>query len=94
LLLTASHCKAAAAELDDKVAGRADLTYFDLVKLIVTNLPPAGSADDASAHAIARYRHIEGAGAKTEPAGPVAVKSVSPLEAGLPEPLHLFASLA
>jgi hypothetical protein len=69
---------AAAAELDDKVAGRADLTYYDLVKLIVSDLLPADSKGEPSAHDIASYRHIEGASAKTEPAGPVAVKYVSP----------------
>src|ERR1700684_1063850 len=80
LLLAASLATAPAAELDDKVAGRADLTYYDLVKLIVTDLPPADSKGEPSAHDIARYRHIEGKSAKTEPAGPVAVKYVSPLE--------------
>jgi hypothetical protein len=80
LLFAALFGTASAAELDDKVAGRADLTYYDLVKLIVTDLPPADSKGEPSAHEIAPYRHIGGKGAKTGPAGPVAVKYISPLE--------------
>ena len=80
LLLAAGQGSAAAAELHDPVTGRADLTYNDLIKLMVTDLPTADSAGEPSAQSIARYRHIEGKDAETEPRGPVAVKYFSPLE--------------
>jgi hypothetical protein len=62
----------------DHVAGHANVTYFDLVKQIVTDLddlPAQGAKAGApTAHAIIPYRHIEGKGAKTDPAGPVAIQ--------------------
>jgi hypothetical protein len=64
----------------DAVPGRASLTYFDLMKMVVTDLTPEGTDGEAKAHQITHYRHIEGNGAKTEPAGPVTLESIEPLE--------------
>jgi hypothetical protein len=62
----------------DHVAGHANVTYFDLVKQVVTDLDalPAqnAKADAPAAHTIVPYRHIEGKSAKTDPAGPVAIQ--------------------
>ena len=62
------------------VPGHPSLTYFDLMRLVVTDLDRARSADDAEAHTIAPYRHIEGDGAKTDPAGAVWLADVQALE--------------
>jgi hypothetical protein len=71
----------ASAALDpaDHVAGHPTVTYFDLVKQIVTDLDslPARDLPQAggpTAHTIVPYRHIEGKDAKTDPAGPVAIQ--------------------
>jgi hypothetical protein len=62
----------------DHVAGHVNVTYFDLVKQIVTDLdalPAQGAKAGApSAQTIVPYRHIEGKSAKTDPAGPVAIQ--------------------
>ena len=62
----------------DPVACHTGLTYLDLMKMVVTDLEPE-SASEAKAHRIVRYRHIEGKDAKTDPAGPVALKYLEPL---------------
>jgi hypothetical protein len=80
LVLAAAQGSVAATELQGQVVGRTDLTYYDLLKLMVTELPPPAGTGDPVAVTIAPYRHIEGKAAKTEPAGPVAVKYFSPLE--------------
>jgi len=64
----------------DPVAGHAGLTYFDLMKLVVTDLEPESASNEAKAHQIVNYRHIEGKDAKTDPAGPVALKYLEPVE--------------
>jgi hypothetical protein len=64
---------------NDRVPGRADITYFDLMRLVVTDLD-ANAKDAPTAEEIVRYRHIEGDKAKTEPAGPVAIKYLEPLD--------------
>ena len=71
---------AALVKPGDPVAGRADLTYFDLMKMVVTDLAPESSGDDAKAHQVVGYRHIEGKNAKTVPAGPIALQYLEPLE--------------
>jgi hypothetical protein len=77
-LLCASHAgRAAALDPTDHIAGHSGITYFDLVKQIVTDLdslPAAGRAGAPTAHTIVPYRHIEGEDAKTAPAGPVAIQ--------------------
>lgn len=64
----------------DRVAGHSSLTYFDLMRMVVTDLAPESAGGEAKAHQIVTYRHIEGNDAKTDPAGPVAVKYLEPLE--------------
>jgi hypothetical protein len=67
-----------ALDPSDHVAGHPAVTYFDLVKQIVTDLdalPAQGAkAGEPTAHTIVPYRHIEGKDAKTDPAGPVAIE--------------------
>jgi hypothetical protein len=71
---------AALVKPGDPVAGHSGLTYFDLMKVVVTDLAPESSGDDATAHQIVNYRHIEGKNAKTVPAGPIALEYLEPLE--------------
>jgi hypothetical protein len=67
-----------ALDPSDHVAGHSAVTYFDLVKQIVTDLdalPAQGAkSGEPTAHTIVPYRHIEGKDAKTDPAGPVAIQ--------------------
>jgi hypothetical protein len=58
----------------DHVAGHPAVTYFDLVKQIVTDLDSLPAHGEPTAHTIVPYRHIEGDDAKTDPAGPVAIQ--------------------
>ena len=58
----------------DHVAGHPAVTYFDLVKQIVTDLDGLPVHGEPTAHTIVPYRHIEGKDAKTDPAGPVAIQ--------------------
>jgi hypothetical protein len=69
--------QAGPVDLDDRVAGAAGGTYFDLMKQIVTDLD--NDQAEPKAHQIVNYRHIEGKDAKTDPAGPVAVNSLTAL---------------
>jgi hypothetical protein len=62
-LAGASH--ALAAEISDPVPGHPDLTYFDLMKLVVTDL--ANGPGGASGHKIVPFRHIEGKGMEADP---------------------------
>lgn len=80
-LLYAAGASHASDALDpsDHVPGHLTVTYFDLVKQIITNLdslaaPGSPKADEPTAHTIVPYRHIEGDDAKTVPAGPVAIQ--------------------
>jgi hypothetical protein len=50
-----------ATELDEKVLGHPGLTYFDLMKHVITDLAP----DTKSGHALVPFRHIEGKASKT-----------------------------
>ena len=63
-----------ARELSENVPGRAELTYSDLMKLVMTDLAP----DTRSGHALVPFRHIEGTDSKT--AVPVA-PSIESLDA-------------
>lgn len=64
----------------DRVAGYAGLTYFDLMKMVVTDLTAENTNGEPKAHQIVDYRHIEGKDARTVPAGTVAIKYLEPLE--------------
>jgi hypothetical protein len=77
LVSLASPGKAGAVDLDDRVTGAPGVTYFDLMKQVVTDLDN-GQAEP-KAHQIVSYRHIEGKDAKTDPAGPVSVGSLTAL---------------
>jgi hypothetical protein len=50
-----------ATELNDKVPGHPALTYFDLMKMVITDLAP----DTKSGHTLVPFRHIEGKDSKT-----------------------------
>jgi len=63
----------------DRLPGHGGLTYFDLMKMVVTDLVPEGTGDEGNAQRIVDYRHIEGKNAKTAPAGDVAIQSLEPL---------------
>jgi hypothetical protein len=94
ILWLASAALADTVELTDVLPGHPGVTYFDLMKLIVTDIevdPP----EPPTAHTIVPYRHIEGAKARTEPAGPLAIKYLEPLNihAGGPARLALMADL-
>lgn len=69
--------QAGPVDLGDRVAGASGVTYFDLMKQVVTDLD--SDQAETKAHQIVDYRHIEGKDAKTDPAGPVAVSSLSAL---------------
>ncbi len=72
--------RAALVEPDDPVAGHRGLTYFDLMRMVVTDLAPDSAGDEGKAHQIVNYRHIEGKNYKTVPEGPVSIKYLFPLE--------------
>jgi hypothetical protein len=72
--------RAALVEPDDPVAGHRALTYFDLMRMVVTDLAPDSAGDEGKAHQIVNYRHIEGKNYKTIPEGPVSIKYLFPLE--------------
>ena len=61
----------------DPVPGHIGLTYFDLMKKVVTDLDPASPHGEA--HQVVPYRHIEGKRAKTVPENAVAIKYLAPL---------------
>jgi hypothetical protein len=94
ILWLADAASAEIVELTDMLPGHPGVTYFDLMKLVVTDIevdPP----EPPTAHTIVPYRHIEGAKARTEPAGPIAIKYLEPLNihAGGPARLALMADL-
>jgi hypothetical protein len=72
--------RAGLVRLSDPVAGHSGLTYFDLMRMVVTDLPPESAGDKANAHQIVNYRHIEGNDSKTVPEGAVAIKYLEPLQ--------------
>jgi hypothetical protein len=71
--------QAGLVEPTDPVPGHDGLTYFDLMKMVVSDLTPERKDSEATAHQIVNYRHIEGKTSKTDPAGPVAIKYLEPL---------------
>lgn len=64
----------------DPVAGHNGLTYFELMRMVVTDLTPESAGGEATAHQIVNYRHIEGKDSRTVPEGAVAIKYLEPLE--------------
>jgi hypothetical protein len=80
LLFWTASGQAGLVQPSDPVPGHSGLTYFDLMKLVVTDLAPARAGGEATAHQIVNYRHIEGKTYKTDPAGPVAIEYLMPLE--------------
>jgi hypothetical protein len=79
LLCAAGAVRAGALDPTDHVPGHPTVTYFDLVKQVVTDLdslpvPGLPKAGEPAAHTIAPYRHIEGDDAKTVPERPVAIQ--------------------
>ncbi len=71
--------RAGAINPTDRVAGNPGVTYFDLVKQVVTDLDSLPAHGEPTAHTIVPYRHIEGDKAKTVPAGPVAIQLLTAL---------------
>jgi hypothetical protein len=79
LLSLTGPSRAGLVQPSDPVAGHKGLTYFDLMKMVVTDLAPARKGGEATAHQIVNYRHIEGKSFKTDPAGPIAIQYLEPL---------------
>jgi hypothetical protein len=71
--------RADALDPSDHVPDHPTVTYFDLVKQVVTDLDSPSRKDKPTAHAIVPYRHIEGDKAKTGPAGPVSIQLLTAL---------------
>jgi hypothetical protein len=63
----------------DPVVGRRDVTYLDLLRLVVPDLDAAQSQEEAKGSQIVAYRHIEGPGARTSPAGAMWISGIEPL---------------
>jgi hypothetical protein len=80
LLSWTASARAGLVKPSDPVAGHSRLTYFDLMRMVVTDLAPENADEEATAHQIVDYRHIEGKNAKTVPAGPVAIKYLEPID--------------
>jgi hypothetical protein len=79
LCFTGTIRAAAALDPSDHVPDHASVTYFDLVKQVVTDLDDLPRRGEPTAHTIVPYRHIEGDEAKTDPAGPVAIQLLTAL---------------
>jgi hypothetical protein len=73
------NAQAGIVEPADQVSAHPGVTYYDLMKQVVTDLD-ANAQETPTAHSIVPYRHIEGDDAKTEPAGSLAIKYLEPLE--------------
>jgi hypothetical protein len=70
--------QAGLVEPADRVPGHPGVTYYDLMKQVVTDLE-LNPQDTPTAHEVVPYRHIEGEKAKTVPASPLAIKYLEPL---------------
>jgi hypothetical protein len=66
---------AGAADLGDAIPGHAGLTYFDLMKRVVTDLTPSGK-DGVVGHKVVPFQNIDGKGAKGDPPETIALQSV------------------
>jgi hypothetical protein len=87
--------RADALDPSDHVPDHPTVTYFDLVKQVVTDLDSPSRKDEPTAHSIVPYRHIEGDKAKTDPAGAVAIQLLTalPVHAGGKSRLALMIDL-
>ncbi|WP_158814803.1 hypothetical protein [Methylocapsa sp. S129] len=65
----------AAADLGDTVPGHPGLTYFDLMRLVVTDLAPGGK-DGAVGHQVMPFEHIDGKEAKGDPPETIALQYI------------------
>jgi hypothetical protein len=79
VLYAANASAGGALEPSDHLPGDPTVTYFDLVKQIVSDLDSLPAHGEPTAHTIVPYRHIEGEDAKTDPAGPVAIQLLTAL---------------
>jgi hypothetical protein len=66
---------ALAVELDQTVPGHAGLTYFDLAKILVTDLAPPVDGEAAVGRAVVAFTHIEGKAQTGEPPETIALDS-------------------
>ena len=66
---------AGAADLGAAIPGHAGLTYFALMKRVVTDLVPGGK-DGAVGHQVIAFRHIDGKDAKGDPPETITLPSV------------------
>jgi len=64
-----------AADLNEAVPGHAGLTYFHLMKLVVTDLD-RDDQGNAVGHAVVPFRHIEGKDSKGDPPETITLNSV------------------
>lgn len=71
LVWIASAPVAAAAKLSDAVPGRPGLTYFTLLKRVITDLQP-----DGTGHKVVTFQHIEGKAARADPPDTITLTSV------------------
>lgn len=87
--------RADALDPSDHVPDHPTVTYFDLVRQVVTDLDSPSRKDEPTAHSIVPYRHIEGDNAKTDPAGAVAIQLLTarPVHAGGKSRLALMIDL-
>lgn len=58
---------ALAVDLNESIPSHAGLTYFDLAKLLVTDLAPGAEGEGALGHAVVPFTHIEGKTQTGEP---------------------------
>jgi hypothetical protein len=78
VLALAAASGARAADLGDKVPGHPDLTYFDLMKLVVTDLAP-GDKTGAVGHHVVPFQHVAGKDVTADPGDTVTLASVEVL---------------
>jgi hypothetical protein len=69
---------AGSADLADTVFGHPEITYFDLMKLVVTDLGPI-EKNGAVGHEVVPFVHIDGKDAKGDPPDPIALSNVDVL---------------
>ena len=95
LLCFTGASRADALDPGDRVPDHPTITYFDLVRQVVTDLDNPSRKDEPTAHSILPYRHIEGDKARTDPAGAVAIQLLTarPIHAGGKSRLALMIDL-
>lgn len=73
--ITPASAQASVVDLADGVPGQKNLTYFDLLRLVVPDLSRSGK-DGASGHKTVAFTHIEGKDARVEPPETMTLASV------------------